>query len=83
MWRKRGFDDSPFKDRPDGLDLFSVAYSDVFDVLGGRRNLGLAVNFNHRVSATTQDEIGPGGVLYNFTQTYLNPTSANPLSHSS
>ena len=23
--------------------------------------------------------MGPGGVLYNFAQTYLNPTSANPL----
>ncbi|MBI5768374.1 MAG: TonB-dependent receptor [Verrucomicrobia bacterium] len=79
MWRKRGFNDTPFKDRPDGLDLFSLAYSDVFDVLGGRRNLGVAFNFNHRTSATTQDEMGPGGVLYNFSQTYLNPTSANPL----
>lgn len=79
MWRKRGFSDTPFKDRPDGLDLLSLAYSDVFDVLGGKRNLGVALNFNHRTSATTQDEMGPGGVLYNFAQTYLNPTSANPL----
>ncbi|MBI5692576.1 MAG: TonB-dependent receptor [Verrucomicrobia bacterium] len=79
MWRKRGFDGSPFLDRPEGLDLFSVAYSDVYSVFGGRRNLGLAFNLNRRVSATTQDEMGPGGVLYNFSQTYLNPTAANPL----
>ncbi|MBM3854372.1 MAG: TonB-dependent receptor, partial [Verrucomicrobia bacterium] len=68
-----------FQDRAEGLDLFSVAYSDVFSVFGGRRNLGLACNLNRRVSATTQDEMGPGGVLFNFAQTYLNPASANPL----
>jgi len=78
-WRLRGFDDSPFKDRADNLDIFAVAYSDVFNAFGGRRNLGVAVNIGRRVSATTQDEIGPGGVLYNFAQTYLNPASANPL----
>jgi iron complex outermembrane receptor protein len=79
MWRHRSFSGSPFKDRADGLDIFSVSYSDVFGVFGGTRNLGIAVNFSRRVSATTQDEAGPGGVLYNFGQTYLNPLSANPL----
>ena len=54
MWRKRGFSETPFKDRPDRLDLLSLAYSDVLDVLGGKRNLGVALNFNHRTSATTQ-----------------------------
>ncbi|MCX6954130.1 MAG: TonB-dependent receptor [Verrucomicrobia bacterium] len=79
MWRKRGFSGSPFEDKADNLDLISLAYSDVFDVFGGKRNLGIAFNVGRRVSYTTQDEIGPGGVLYNFAQTYLNPTSANPL----
>jgi outer membrane receptor protein involved in Fe transport len=79
MWRRRGFDGSPFRDRPEGLDLLSVGYSDVYSVFGGSRNLGLAFNLNRRVSATTQDEVGPGGVLYNFGQTYLNPNTANPL----
>jgi iron complex outermembrane receptor protein len=79
MWRMRNTEGSPFRDRPDNLDLISVAYSDVFNVLGGNRNLGVALNLNRRVSATTQDEAGPGGVLYNFGQTYLNPNSANPL----
>lgn len=79
MWRDRGFSGSPFKDRADALDILSLAYSDVFGVFGGTRNLGIAVNFSRRASATTQDEAGPGGVLYNFGQTYLNPNSANPL----
>lgn len=79
MWRQRSFDATPFKDRADDLDILSLAYSDVFNAFGGRKNLGIALNVNRRVSATTQDEIGPGGVLYNFAQTYLNPTSANPL----
>lgn len=79
LWRLRNTDTSPFEDKADNLDLLSLAYSDVFSVLGGNRNLGIAFNFNRRVSATTQDEAGPGGVLYNFGQTYLNPNSANPL----
>lgn len=79
LWRMRNTDTSPFEDNADNLDLLSLAYSDVFSVLGGNRNLGIAFNFNRRVSATTQDEAGPGGVLYNFGQTYLNPNSANPL----
>lgn len=80
MWRKRGFPGSPFRDRPDGLDLFNFTYSDVYNVLGGSKNLGLALNLSRRVSATTQDEIGPGGVLYTgFAQAYLNPTTSNPL----
>ena len=79
LWRMRNIDTSPFEDKVDGLDLFSLAYSDVFNALGGNKNLGVAFNLNRRVSATTQDEAGPGGVLYNFGQTYLNPNSDNPL----
>ena len=79
MWRKRGFSGSPFEDKADNLDLVNLGYSDVYDAFGGRRNLGIAFNVGRRVSYTTQDEIGPGGVLYNFAQTYLNPTTANPL----
>src|SRR5687768_8646483 len=80
LWRERGFDGGPFKDKIDNLDLFSLAYSDVWNVLGGNRNLGIAFNFNRRSSYTTQDEIGPAGVLYTgLGQAYLNPGSANPL----
>ena len=79
LWRLRNTDTSPFEDKPDGLDLLTLAYSDVFNVMGGNRNLGVAFNFNRRVSATTQDEAGPGGVHYNFGQTYLNPNTDNPL----
>lgn len=78
-WRMRNTDSSPFEDKVDDLDLLTLAYSDVYSVLGGRNNLGVAFNFNRRVSATTQDEAGPGGVLYNFAGTYLNPNSDNPL----
>ena len=80
LWRQRSFGGSPFKDRPDDLDLVGLSYSDVFGVFGGKNNLGLAFNVNRRVSATTQDEAGPAGVLYTgISQVYLNPNSANPL----
>ena len=80
LWRQRGFDEGPFEDKVDDLDLFNFAYSDVFNVLGGNKNLGVAFNFNRRVSTTAQDEIGPAGVLYTgLGQSYLNPNSDNPL----
>lgn len=80
MWRKRGFSGSPFEDKADNIDLFDFNYSNSFSVLGGKKNLGVTFNVMRRVSYTTQDEIGPGGVLYtSFTQPYLNPASANPL----
>ena len=80
LWRKRGFDEGPFKDKIDDLDLFNFAYSDVFNVLGHNKNLGVAFNVNRRVSTTAQDEIGPAGVLYTaLSQAYLNPASDNPL----
>lgn len=79
LWRYRHTETSPFEDKPDNLDLFSVNYAESFDVFGGRKNLGIALNFMRRVSATTQDEAGPGGVLVNFAGTYLNPNSDNPL----
>src|SRR6185503_21133413 len=71
MWRHRHSEGSPFHDHADNLDLLSLAYSDVFNAFGGNRNLGIAFNANRRISATTQDEAGHGGVLYNFGQTYL------------
>lgn len=79
MWRYRHTETSPFEDKPDNLDLISLSYAESFDVFGGKKNLGIALNFMRRVSATTQDEAGPGGVLVNFANTYLNPTSDNPL----
>lgn len=80
LWRQRGFNEGPFKDKPEGLDLFNFAYSDVFNVGSGNKNLGISFNLNRRSSYTTQDEIGPGGVLYTaLSQAYLNPASNNPL----
>lgn len=80
MWRQRGFSGSPFQDRADNLDLVGVSFSDVFSVFGRDNNLGVAINFNRRISATTQDEMGTGGVHYTgISQPWLNPLSANPL----
>lgn len=79
MWRYRHTDTSPFEDKADNLDLISLSYAEAFDVFGGKKNLGIAVNFMRRVSATTQDEAGPGGVLVNFANTYFEPNSDNPL----
>jgi TonB-dependent receptor len=80
LWRQRGFDEGPFEDKIDNLDLFGLSYTDVFNVLGGNKNLGIAFNVNRRSSYTTQDEIGPAGVLYTaLSQAYLNPASDNPL----
>jgi TonB-dependent receptor len=76
-WIDRGFDGSPFKKRPDGLDLIAFSYSDVFGVLGRQKNLGITLNLARRITWTLQDELGtrlnsPAG-SYNVT----NP--ADPL----
>jgi TonB-dependent receptor len=78
LWRKRGFDGSPFQDRADGLDLFGLAYSDTYSVFGARNNLGVVFNFNYRKSATTQDEMGPGA-LTGPAAAWINPLGAQPL----
>src|SRR5687768_6476662 len=47
LWRMRdGMSGSAYQDRGDELDLFSVAYSDVFGILGKPKNLGVALNFS-------------------------------------
>jgi iron complex outermembrane recepter protein len=78
LWRKRGFDGSPFQDRADGLDLFVLDYGDVYNAFGGQKNFGLKFNFNYRRSATTQDEMGPGA-LTAVGGAWLNPLGAQPL----
>jgi TonB-dependent receptor len=78
LWRDRGFSGSPFQDRADDLDLFALSFSDAYGVFGGRRNLGIAFNFNYRKSATTQDEMGPGA-LTSVPNAWLNPLGAQPL----
>ncbi|MBI4626522.1 MAG: TonB-dependent receptor [Verrucomicrobia bacterium] len=79
MWRLRPdmSDGTPFKDKP-GIDLLNVNYSDVFDVLGKQKNLGVAFNFSRRVSSTAVDEEGPN-FIYSISQAYLNATTATPL----
>ncbi len=80
IWKKRGFKDSPYRDRADDLDLFTFAYSDVFSVFGARNNLGVAFNYSQRVAVTTQDEQGPAGNVYTgLSQGYLNGNTSNPL----
>ena len=48
----------PGKDRPK-LDLFSLDYSEVFSVFGGRNNLGLASSVNFNSGGTYVHEAGP------------------------
>lgn len=80
IWRHRGIDESPFKDRLDGLDLLSLAYSDVFSVFGAENNLGIAFNISRRVTSTTQDEMGPAGAVYfSLPQGYFNGNTGRPL----
>ena len=80
IWKKRGFDDSPYKDRADDLDLFTFAYSNVFSLFGAKNNLGIAVNYSQRNAVTTQDEVGPAGNVYTgLSQGYLNANTDNPL----
>jgi len=80
IWKKRGFKDSPYRDRADDLDLFTFAYSNVFSLFGAKNNLGLAFNYSQRVAVTTQDEQGPAGNVYTgLSQGYLNGNTSNPL----
>jgi hypothetical protein len=65
LWRyRRDMSGSPFKDKPDDLDLLNFTYSDVFSVFGNQRNLGIAFNLNRRISSTTQDEVGAGALWH-------------------
>lgn len=77
MWRDRDFSESPFQDRFDNLDLIAISYSDVFNVLGGKQNLGVVISASRRVSTTVQDE--SGNLYSGLNSYYLNPASENPL----
>lgn len=59
LWRKRDSGQNPSQDDP-GLDELALSYSDIFDVGGGSKNLGVAFNYARRVSYTGQDEVGAG-----------------------
>lgn len=48
---------SPSKD-PAKLDLVTLNFSDVVDVFGGKRNLGIAFNASHRSAPTLTDAVG-------------------------
>jgi len=79
LWRLRESDANPFQDKAtSGLDLVGLRYSNVYSVLGGDKNLGIAFNVNRRRSSTTQDEIGAGLVATGVGE--LNATNpANTL----
>lgn len=59
MWRKRESGQNPSQDRP-GFDQVALSYSDIFNVPGGDKNLGVAFNIGRRISYTGQDEVGAG-----------------------
>ncbi|MEO6873308.1 MAG: carboxypeptidase-like regulatory domain-containing protein, partial [Opitutaceae bacterium] len=77
LWRDRYSSTGEFKDKPDNLDLYGLQYSNSLSVLGGKNNLGVAFNFNHRRSATTQDETG---AAFNGGPTELNTTNGTDKS---
>jgi TonB-dependent receptor len=72
----RGYNATPGKDKP-GLDLLSLVYTDAFDVLGSRRNFGVAFNATQRITNTLTEENGP--VLLGATAAYILPTATNGL----
>jgi len=72
LWRDRNSSTGQFKDKPDNLDLYGVQYSNSLSVLGGQNNLGVAFNFNRRISSTTQDETG---AAFNGGPSELNTTN--------
>ena len=76
-WRDRGFSGSPFQDRADDLDQFSFSYSNAFSVLGGKKNLGVAINYSRRLSVLLNEE--NGGVFISLGSQHLNPVSDAPL----
>lgn len=58
-WAELQQDDSvPGKDRP-RLDLFNLAYSEVFSVFGGKNNLGVAASANFNANGGYHHEAGP------------------------
>lgn len=77
-WRDRGFKGSPFKDKiADDLGTLAVSYSDVFSVLSGKNNLGVALNVSRSVYTGHQEE--SGNVYAGLSSYYLAPDSSAPL----
>lgn len=68
---------SPSKD-PARLDLVTLAFSDVYGVFGGNRNLGVAFNVSHRSAPTLTDAVGGIGAAAAGAGHVL-PTATNGL----
>ncbi|MBI5689700.1 MAG: carboxypeptidase-like regulatory domain-containing protein [Verrucomicrobia bacterium] len=68
---------TPAKD-PARLDLLTLSYSEVFSVLGGARNLGVAFNASHRSAPTLTDAVGGIGAAAAGAGHVL-PTATNGL----
>jgi TonB-dependent receptor len=65
----------PGKDRPK-LDLLSLDYSEVFSVLGGRNNLGIAGSVNFNSSGNYVHEAGPALQLAGNNAFFVAPPAA-------
>ncbi|MBI4626530.1 MAG: TonB-dependent receptor [Verrucomicrobia bacterium] len=76
-WRLSHYDQNPDKDRPDNLDLIALDFSQAYDFLGGKRNLGVSFNFSRRVASTLAEEYGGSLVGAASGLNYTNPS--NPL----
>ncbi|MBI4660566.1 MAG: TonB-dependent receptor [Verrucomicrobia bacterium] len=74
---RKDYDTSPFKQGP-GKPNLSVGYADVFSILGGLKNLGIAADVSWGTIVRTSEYIGPNtaGAL---SQAYVNFDTNNPL----
>ncbi|MBI5692210.1 MAG: TonB-dependent receptor [Verrucomicrobia bacterium] len=75
-WARLNQDASvPGRDRPK-LDLLSLDYSEVFSVLGGKNNLGIAASVNFNASGNYVHEAGPSLQLAANNALFVAPPAA-------
>ena len=76
-WADRGLDGSLYQQRANGPDQYTLSYSDVFSVLGGKRNLGVTADASYSNTTVMNEEVG--SVYFGIGSAYTDPTAGDPL----
>lgn len=66
----------PYKDHPE-VDLINFSYSDVFNVFGGRKNLGIVATFMRNIGNGLITEVGPRQAAAAQTAYFVPPATPN------
>ena len=75
---RRDVDSSPFQDKLGHYGRASISYADIFSILGGSKNLGVAVDVAWSRVLRAGDLTGTQ-LAGDLRSSYVNPDGANPL----